>query len=109
MGGYNIQTAVDATHHLIVAPEVTNVGHDRSRRSMVAKRAREAMGNQQLAALAERGYFDSEEILACHNAGITTYLPKPQTSGNQHHELFGRDGFRYVAGDDVYRCPAGNA
>ena len=36
MVGYNVQTAVDAEHHLIVAHEVTNVGHDRTQHAPVA-------------------------------------------------------------------------
>ena len=62
--GYNVQTAVDAKHHLIVAHEVTNVGHDRDQLASMAKQARAEMGTQELTAVADRGYFSSEEILA---------------------------------------------
>jgi hypothetical protein len=55
---------------------------------------------------ADRSYFKSEEILACEKAGITTYLPKPQTSGNRAKGQFGRDAFRYLAEEDAYECPA---
>jgi hypothetical protein len=75
--GYNVQVAVDAEHHLIVAHEVTNVGHDRGQLANMAGQARVAMGSGQIEVLADRGYFDSEEILACETLGVTPYLPRP--------------------------------
>ena len=69
--GYNVQTAVDTQHHLIVAHEVTNVGSDRDQLSSMAKLAREVMASGTLSVVADRGYFKSEQILACHDAGIT--------------------------------------
>ena len=106
MVGYNVQTAVDAKHHLIVTHEVTNVGHDRSQLSNMAKRARQALGADALEVVADRGYFNSKELRSCDKAGITTYLPKPQTSGNLAKGLFGKRDFFYQAKDDEYTCPA---
>jgi len=107
MVGYNVQTAVDAKHHLIVAHEVTNVGVDRSELSSMAKQARSAMGSKELTAVADRGYFKGEEILACEQAGITAIVPKPLTSNSKAEGRFGKQDFIYVADDDEYRCPAG--
>jgi hypothetical protein len=81
MVGYNVQTAVDTEHHLIVAHEVTNVGTDRSQLSPMAKKTKEVLGTDTLDVVADRGYFKSDEILACEEAGITVTLPKPVTSG----------------------------
>ena len=81
MVGYNVQSAVDTKHHLIVAHEVTNVGSDRSQLSHMSERARAAIGSEAIEAVADRGYYSGEEILACEQAGITVYLPKPMTSG----------------------------
>ena len=105
--GYNVQTAVDTKHHLIVAHEVTNEGNDRSQLSTMAKQARTAMGAQEITVIADRGYFKGEEILACHEAGITALVPKPLTSNNKAHGLFDKQDFRYVADQDEYHCPAG--
>ena len=80
--GYNVQACVDAEHHLIIAHEVTNIGSDRAQLSPMAELARTALNVEHLSVIADRGYFSGEQILACHQAGITTYLPKPQTSGN---------------------------
>jgi transposase len=104
---YNVQTAVDAKHHLIVAHEVTNVGHDRNQLASMAKQARHATGEDKLIAVADRGYFASEEILECEQAGIMVLVPKPQTSNNQAQGLFDKRDFRYVPAKDEYRCPAG--
>lgn len=81
MVGYNVQAAVDAKHHLIVTHEVTNDGVDRDQLSAMATRARAAMGVKALSAVADRGYFKGEEILACQEAGITVFVPKTLTSG----------------------------
>src|SRR6266404_2108275 len=105
--GYNVQSAVDTKHHLIVAHEVTNVGSDRSQLSHMSEQARAAVGSEAIEAVADRGYYSGEEILACEEAGITVYLPKPMTSGINAKGRFGKQDFVYVAADDIYRCPAG--
>ena len=107
MVGYNVQTAVDAKHHLIVTHEVTNVGHDRTQLFNMAKQAKAMIGTDELEAVADRGYFKGEEILACDEAGIRTYLPRPQTSGSTKKGLFSKRDFIYKAADDEYECPAG--
>ena len=105
--GYNAQVAVETTHHLIITHEVTNDGTDRSQLSAMAKLAKATLGVENLDAVADRGYFDSEEILACENAGITVTLPKPMTSNSKAQGRFGKQDFRYVAQQDAYICPAG--
>jgi hypothetical protein len=104
--GYNVQTAVDTKHHLIVAHEVTNVGHDRDQLSSMAKQAREAMKLESLSVMADRGYYKSGEILACHEAGITAYVPKTLSSRAKFDGRFNNDAFIYDADKDVYVCPA---
>jgi hypothetical protein len=104
--GYNVQTAVDAEHHLIVTHEVTNVGSDRDQLYKMAEKAREAMGTEELTAVADRGYFKSQEILACHEAGIVPLVPKSLTSTANFAGRFDREAFRYVPRLDEYRCPA---
>jgi transposase len=105
--GYNVQTAVDAKHHLIVAHEVTNHGSDRAQLSNMGGQAKAAMGVEALDLLADRGYFSGEEVLACGPLGVTPYVPKPLTSGSRSKGRFGKQDFVYVAEDDAYRCPAG--
>ena len=107
--GYNVQTAVDAKHHLIVAHEVTNVGSDHDQLTSMAKQARDAMGTQELTAVADRGHFKSQEILASHEAGLTVIVPKPETSNAAADGRFGRADFIYNAERNEYRCPAGQS
>ena len=108
MVGYNVQTAVDTQHHLIVAHEVTNVGVDRRQLAKMAKHAKSAMGvKAALSVVADRGYYRSEEFLDCHRANIIPYVPRPHTSGNRAKGQFDRSDFRYIAEDDQYECPAG--
>jgi len=105
--GYNVQVAVDTQHHLIVAHEVTNSGSDRSQLANIASQAKDVLGAEHLDAVADRGYFNSPEILACEQANITVTLPKPMTSGAKADGRFGKQDFVYLPTEDVYRCPAG--
>jgi transposase len=105
--GYNVQVAVDTEHHLIVTHEVTNVGNDRANLARVSKATKAILQTDTLEAVADRGYFDSQEILTCEEAGITVTLPKPMTSGMNVKGRFGKQDFRYLAQEDVYICPAG--
>ncbi len=105
--GYNVQSAVDTTHHLIVAHEVTNVVTDRSALADTAELARAEMGADKLEVVADRGYYSREEILACELSGISVMLPKPQTSGAKGEGRFGKQDFVYLVNEDAYRCPAG--
>jgi transposase len=102
--GYNVQVAVDTKHHLIITHEVTNVGSDRAQLAHMAKETKAALERTNLDVIADRGYFSSEEILECDEAGITVTLPKPMIWNPKH---FGKQDFRYVAEQDVYVCPAG--
>jgi transposase len=106
MVGYNVQAAVDTKHHLIVAHEVINVGNDRAQLATMATQAREAMGQETLTVIADRGYFDGEEIVACDQAGMTPLVPKPMTSGAKADGRFGKQDFIYLPEQDAYRCPA---
>ena len=105
--GYNVQAAVDIKHHLIVTHEVTNEGTDRAQLSNVAEQTKDVLQTDALDVVADRGYFNGAEILACDQAGITVTLPKPLTSGIKAKGRFGKQDFRYVASEDIYICPAG--
>jgi hypothetical protein len=100
--GYNVQTAVDVEHHLIVAHEVTNMGHDRTQFVPMALKAREATGNKEITVLADRGYFNGDQVLACENTGVLPSVPKTLTSNNAKRGLFTRQDFVYDAENDHY-------
>ena len=105
--GYNVQSAVDTENHLIVDHEVTNIGNDRAQLSKMALKAKNILGCEQMDVLADKGYFKGSEILACANEGITTYIPKTDTSGKQGKGMFVRRDFKYIEEDDENVCPAG--
>jgi transposase len=105
--GCNVQVAVDTEHHLIVTHEVTNTGSDRSQLANIATQAKDVLGADHLDVVADRGYFNSPEILACEQPDITVTMPKPMTSGAKSDGRFGKQDFVYLPTEDVYRCPAG--
>jgi len=108
--GYNVQTAVDTAHHLIVAHDVSNVGIDRRLLATMAKQAKSVMApapRQPLKAVPDQGYYRGEEVLACDEAGIIAFVAKADTSGKRGKGESARNAFRYIADDDEYECPAG--
>lgn len=105
--GYNVQSAVDSKHHLIIAHEVSNVGSDRQQLSPMAKEAQAILRKKKLAVVADRGYYNGEEIRECELANIDAYVPKPKTSPNKAKGHFDRSAFRYIKRSDQYECPAG--
>jgi transposase len=105
--GYNVQAAVDTKNHLIVTHEVTNVGSDRSQLTKMASIARDEMGHDRLLAVADRGYFNSQEVKACTEVGITPLVPKPLTSNAKAEGRYGKPDFIYLKKVDQYQCPAG--
>src|ERR1700743_1721728 len=62
----------------------------------LGKQAKAVLKTERLEAVADPGYFSSLEILACHEAGITVTLPKPQTSGAKSDGRFGKQDFVYL-------------
>jgi len=105
--GYNVQAAVETDHHLIVAHDVVQTGSDRAQLVAMAQKAKQALGVEELDVVADRGYFNSEQILECSRTDVTVTLPKPVTSGLTAKGQFGKHDFRYVAEHDEYISPAG--
>jgi transposase len=105
--GYNVQIAVDAEHHLIVAHEVINQGYDRHQLAPMALKAQQATGCEQITALADRGYFSGDQVLLCDGTGVAPVVPKTLTSSGAKRGFFTRQDFIYNAEHDHYTCPAG--
>ncbi len=105
--GYNVQTAVDTKHHLIVAHYVTNSGTDRSELNSIGRHAQEATGKTGLTVLADKGYYSGDTIKAAQDEGMTPVVPKALTSGNTKKGMFSKDDFIYNADRDAYTCPEG--
>src|SRR5271167_3823401 len=105
--GYNVQTAVDTKYHLIVAHEVTNAGHDRTQLVPMGVSALQATGCKEIIVLADRGYFNRDQVLACEDTGVLPSIPKTLTSSSAKRGLFTLRDFFYDAAKDHYTCPAG--
>ena len=106
--GYNVQSAVDAKHHLIIAHEVSKVGSDRQQLSKMAKQAKDILNPKtKLTVVADKGYYNGDELRACEQNGIVAYIAKPKTSPNKAKGYFDRSRFQYIREDDEYQCPAG--
>src|SRR3546814_13660481 len=101
--GYNVQIAVDAEHHLIVAHEVTNIGSDRAQLASMGRKAREATGCEKIIVVADRGYYTGEAVLACEGTGVLPCVPKTLTSGNANPGLF--TGLDFLYDDENDRLP----
>jgi transposase len=99
--------AVETENHLIVAHDVVNQGHDRSQLVPMAQKGKEATGEESVQVLADRGYFDSEQILKCEQSGVETLIPKPMTSNARAAGRFDKKDFKYDRERNEYRCPAG--
>jgi transposase len=105
--GYNVQIAVDVKHKLIVEQQVTNQVVDMGLLTQTAEPAKEVLGVETIAVVADKGYFKIEDIEACEKAGIEPYVPRPQRGPSVRAGLFRKDEFRYDEGSDSYVCPAG--
>jgi hypothetical protein len=105
--GYNMQSVVETKHHLIVAHEVTNHGYDRDALSMMARAAKDVMASEKIEAVADKGYYSGDEIVAAENAGVAVTVPKPNTSNAAAFGRFDKADFVYVPVEDIYICPAG--
>ena len=104
---YNVQIVVDQKNKLLVEHEVTNEVIDVGQLSTMAKKAKETLGIETLEVVADRGYYNGEEVKACEQSGITAYVPKSNTSPNLKRGLFTKEDFIYEPDKDCYRCPAG--
>jgi len=100
--GYNVQVAVDVKHKLIVEQQVTNQVVDMGLLTQTAEPAKEVLGVETIAVVADRGYFKIEDIEACEKAGIDPYVPRPQRGPSVKAGLFRKDEFQYDAASDSY-------
>jgi len=106
--GYNVQTAVDSKHKLIVSHEVTDACNDRGQLYPMARAAQTALGAKRLTVVADAGYQNASQGQACEAAGISAAVPKQRTV-NPRGPFFNRDQFTYDARRDRYICPAGES
>ncbi len=105
--GYNAQIVVDVMHKLIVEQQVNNQVLDMGQLTSAAKPARQILDVETIEVVADRGYFKTEDIVACEEAGMIPYLPKPNRGPAVREGFFRKDEFQYLPDQDVYLCPGG--
>ena len=105
---YNVQTAVDTEHALIVAQKVTDEATDNRSLLPMAEAAKEAVGDpSSLNVVADAGYSNGEQAEACEAQGIVPHVPANRAINNQGNgTLFDRTEFIYDEKTDTFRCPA---
>jgi transposase len=105
---YNVQTVVDSKHHLIVDFDIAGRSDDKGNLLSMSERAKEILGVQTLTNLADKGYYDGQDIAACEAAGVTCMVAKPRHGGVKKEEGFTRKDFEYDREHDCYMCPCKN-
>lgn len=105
---YNVQTAVDAEHALIVTHAVTLDAADNRQLEPMAEAAQKALGVERMNVVADAGYSNSEQAARCERKGILPHVPANRSINNQGGGgMFDRTAFRYQPETDTYLCPAG--
>ena len=105
--GYNVQTVVDEKYHLVTDFEVTNCSSDSGELYKMSQKAKEILEVEEFIHLADKGYYNGEDIAACEAAGVTCLVAKPQT-GPEKAKGFNHRDFVYDRENDSYICPCGN-
>jgi transposase len=105
---YNVQTAVDTEHALIVAHRISDKAGDNTLLLLMAEAAKEAVGNPELLnVVADGGYANGEQAAACEAQGIVPHVPVTRAVNNKGDgTLFDRSEFHYDEKTDTFRCPA---
>lgn len=104
---YNVQSAVDTKHHLIVSHEVTNTP-DRGQLTNVTCQVQAALKKTDITVIADKGYFSRNDIKATQDLGAVANVPQSDTSGSEKKGIFNKSLFKYDKDKDIYICPAGN-
>jgi len=104
---YNVQTAVDAEHCLILHHEVTQDSDDRKQLEPMAKAAQAQLEQETLVVTADAGYSNGKHFQACEDASITAYVPLQRSFNPIDQAFYARHDFAYDAEQDRYECPAG--
>lgn len=103
---YNVQTAVDAKHAVVVAHEVTSEATDNRSLEPMAQAAKQVLGVESLKVAADAGYSSGEQAAACEASGIEPYVPPNRSDTPGAGGVFSKVEFKYDAQSDTYRCPA---
>ena len=104
---YNVQSVVDEKHKLIVDFDVSPCPDDKGALATMTESAKEIMGVDEISAVADKGYYDGDDIEKCEKSGTTCFVPKTADNAHSPDRKYDRGNFRYDAEMDCYICPEG--
>lgn len=107
---YNMQTAVDEKHCLIVATHTIN-RNDRNALSKIALEAKENIGVNGFTVLVDKGYHNGRELQSCKENNIETICAHAEIVNSNVHGTtpdYLVTKFTYNSKDDTYLCPQGS-
>lgn len=106
---YNVQSAVDGAHGLILHHAVTQETTDNRQLAPMALAAKEVLEAASLTVVADAGFSNGEQLAACEAAGITAYVPPNRATNNQGDgQFFPKSAFVFDETRETYRCPSGH-
>lgn len=105
---YNVQTIVDSKNNLIVDFAISTCPDDKGNLFKMTEKAKEVMGVDTFVNLADRGYYDGEDIVACEDNGVICLVLKPKSGGGSQSKDFKKERFIYDREKNCYICPLGN-
>lgn len=103
---YNVQSAVDTKHHLIISHEVTQTP-DRGQLHAVASKVQETLKTNNITFLADKGYYSRIDIKRVLDTGAEMLVPKGDTTNFEKAGIFSKTLFKYNKETDEYTCPTG--
>jgi len=107
--GFNLQSAVDSKHNLIVDYQITNKNDHRELAPMALK-SKEAFGlhhEQSMIVLADKGYHTGEQMQTCHDHNIDTIVAiprKPKRTDKTKPDHLRKESFKYHEKNKTYTC-----
>ncbi|HEX3010514.1 MAG TPA: IS1182 family transposase [Syntrophomonadaceae bacterium] len=104
---YNVQTVVDQKYKLVVDTEVTNNPADQGQLNKMAGKAKQIFEAEEIKAVADKGYYSTNDLIECADNHIETYVAKPKPSVNTPDPDFSREQFKYNKEQNYYVCPTG--
>jgi transposase len=104
---YNVQAVTDSKNKLIVDYDVINNPADQGQFSKMAKKAKDAFKVDEIEALADKGYYQADDLKECELEHITTYVSKQVFSNATGEREYYADKFKYDKEKDIYICPNG--
>lgn len=104
---YNVQASIDGKNHLAIDVAATSDINDLNQLSAMAIKAKELVEPDEIAIVADTGYYNAPEIKNCVDADIAVYIKKGKSNNQTKENGYRKENFIYDSERDVYICPEG--